>query len=280
MIKTWLNNELWEGDLSISPNDRGLTLGDGVFETLAVTDGVVLWRREHLDRMSKACAELGLPFPQRQTGEAIDALTRHAKGLQVLRLTLTRGVGARGLAGTITKPTLIGTLQPFDVAMRFQPVTLMTTGIRRNLQSPSSRIKTLSYIDNILAAREAAAAGMDDAVMLNTAGRVACSTVGNVFLEVAGALVTPSLKEGILPGIMRDVVIAEAKKMGVTVRERQVRAPDIAKADAMFVTNSLRFLRSVTRCDKKRFTRPSKLLDSLCKGLLNAEQEQLILQRG
>lgn len=280
MIKTWLNNELWEGDLSISPNDRGLTLGDGVFETLAVTDGVALWRKEHLDRMQRACTELGLPFPRQQASAAIDALTHHAKGHHVLRLTLTRGIGGRGLAGTTAAPTLIGTLQPFAVAMRFQPVSLMTASIRRNLQSPSSRIKTLSYIDNILAAREAAAADMDDALMLNTAGRVACTTIGNVFLEVDGTLIAPSLKEGILPGIMRDVVMTKAKKLGVTVRERQVRPTEIAKADAMFVTNSLRFLRSVTRCDTKRFTRPSKLLDSLCKGLLNAEQEQLILQRG
>jgi branched-chain amino acid aminotransferase len=280
MNRTWFNGQLWEGDLALSPYDRGLTLGDGVFETIAVTDGVALWSNEHIERMIRACAELGLPFSHQKFTAAIDALTHLTKGHHVLRLTLTRGVGGRGLAGPATIPTLIGTLQPFDAAMRFQPVTLITTSVRRNLQSPTSRMKTLSYIDNILAAREAATAGMDDGLMLNTAGRVASTTIGNVFLETDGVLLTPSLKEGILPGIMRNAVISLAKHMGISVRERQVRPNDIASADAMFVTNSLRFLRSVSRCDKKRFTVPSKLLDSLCKGLLNAEQEQIILKRG
>jgi branched-chain amino acid aminotransferase len=280
MNKTWFNGELWEGDIAISPHDRGLTLGDGVFETIAVTEGIALWRDEHLERMRKAAAELGVPFPKAQITTAVDALILRAKGHHVLRLTLTRGAGGRGLSADVSTPTLIGTSQPFDVSLRFQAMTMMTASLRRNLQSPTSRLKTLSYIDNILAAREASAAGMDEALMLNTAGRVASATIGNVFLEIDGLLITPSLKEGILPGIMRNVVISKAKQMGVTVRERQVRPNDIAKADAMFVTNSLRFLRSVSRCDKKRFTRPSKLLDGLCKALLNAEQEQIILQRG
>lgn len=280
MNKTWFNGELWEGDIALSPYDRGLMLGDGVFETIAVNSGVALWRSEHIERMRQAAAELGLPFPETQIDAAVDALVHGTKGHHALRLTLSRGHGGRGLGGSISTPTLIGTLQPFDVSLRFQAVALMTTAIRRNLQSPASRIKTLSYIDNVLAAREATAAGMDDALMLNTAGRVACATIGNVFLEIDGVLITPSLKEGILPGIMRDVVITRAKQMGVTVRERQVRASEIAKADAMFVTNSLRFLRSASRCDKKRFTRPSKLLDGLCKAVLNAEQVQIILQRG
>jgi branched-chain amino acid aminotransferase len=112
---------------------------------------------------------------------------------------------------------------------------------------------------------------------LNTAGRVACSCIGNVFLEVDGGLVTPSLSEGILPGIMRDSVIRLAKQAGVKVREKQVKQTDIAKADAMFITNSLRFVRSVTRCDDNRFSTRSRLLDTVVRGLLNIEQDQIIL---
>ena len=280
MNRVWFDGKLQDGNLSLSPHDRGLTLGDGVFETMAVTHGVALWCAEHIDRMAKAATEVGLSFPRAQVMAAVEALTHGTAGHHVLRLTLTGGTGGRGLAASVNNPTLIGTLQSFDVNLRFQPTTLITANIRRNMQSPSSRIKTLSYIDNVIAAREAAGADVDDALMLNTAGRVACTTIGNVFLENDGILLTPSLKEGILPGIMRDMVISGAKNLGLIVRERQIRPNDIANADAMFMTNSLRFLRSVTRCDKKRFTRPSKLLDKLCKQLLNAEQQHIISKRG
>ncbi len=277
MKRIWLNKELVKGKLALSAYDRGLTLGDGIFETFAVNRGVALWRFEHVERMRKAATELGLPFSDDNIENAIDALTDRAKGSHVLRLTLTRGESGRGLAGGLTKPTLIGTLQPFDEKLRFQPASLMTSSIRRNLHSPSSRLKTLSYIDNILAAREAHARGVDDALMLNTAGRVACCSIGNVFLEIDGALVTPSLNEGILPGIMRDAVIKLAKHAGITVKEKQIKPSDIAKADVMFMTNSLRFLRNVTKCDDKRFSTRSKILDTFTRVLLNAEQEQIIL---
>jgi branched-chain amino acid aminotransferase len=277
MKRVWLNKALVKGKLALSAQDRGLTLGDGVFETFAVTKGVALWRFEHIERMRKAAGELGIPFPEEDIENAIDALTHRARDSHVLRLTLTRGEGGRGLAGDIAKPTLIGSLQPFDDKLRFQPMTLVTSMVRRNLHAPSSRLKTLSYIDNILAAREAHAAGVDDALMLNTGGRVASITIGNVFLESDGALLTPSLNEGILPGIMRDAIIRLARQAGVKVSEKQVRPVDIAKADGMFVCNSLRFVRAVTTCDDKRFPTRSKIIETIVRGLLNMEQEQIIL---
>jgi branched-chain amino acid aminotransferase len=277
MKRVWLNKELVEGKLAVSAHDRGLTLGDGIFETLAVNGNVPLWRFEHVERMRKAAAELGLPFPEDAVEDAIDALTDRCKGHHVLRLTLTRGEGGRGLAGPVAKPTLIGSLVPFNESLRFQSVSLMTSSVRRNLHSPSSRLKTLSYIDNVLAAREAYDAGVDDALMLNSAGRVACSSIGNIFLLVDGGLVTPSLGEGILPGIMRDAVIRLAKQGGFKVSEKQIRPVDISGADAMFVTNSLRFVRSVTKCGEKRFSTRSKILDRIVQGLLNMEKEQLVL---
>jgi branched-chain amino acid aminotransferase len=280
MNKVWFESEITTSEIMLSPFDRGLILGDGIFETLAVTDGVVLWQDEHLARMAAAALELGLPFAVGRIEKAIQDLTRSTTGHHVLRLTLTRGVVGRGLSVDATKPTLIATLQPFDVTLRFQPLTLATSSIRRNLQSPSSRIKTLSYIDSVLAAREATTAGRDDALQLNTAGRVACATIGNVFFDMGGTLLTPSLKEGLLPGVMRGAIITAAKRMGIVLRERQVRVTDIASADAMCVTNSLRFLRGVTRCDNKRFTKPSKLFNALCKALLDTEQNQIMSKKG
>jgi branched-chain amino acid aminotransferase len=277
MKRVWFNKELVAGKFALSAQDRGLTLGDGLFETLAVNKGIALWRFEHIERMRKAAVELGLPFPETDIENAIDALTDRTKDHHVLRLTLTRGEGGRGLSGDIAKPTLVGSLQPFDASLRFQPVSLLTSKIRRNLHSPSSRLKTLSYVDQILAAREAIAGEADDALMLNTGGRVSCTTIGNIFLEFNGALVTPSLSEGVLPGIMRDAVIRLAKNAGISIREKQVKPADLAKADFMFVTNSLRFVRAVTKLDGKRFSARSKFVDKIVQGLLNVEQEQIIL---
>jgi branched-chain amino acid aminotransferase len=277
MKRVWLNKALVEGKLALSAFDRGLTLGDGVFETIAVTGAVPLWRFEHLERMRGAAQILGIPFPEEMVENAVDALTHKAKGHHVLRLTLTRGEGGRGLAGTIEKPTLIGTLQPFDEKLRFQATSLVTSTIKRNLSSPASTVKSMSYIDNILAAREAHDKGVDDALMLNSAGRVSCTTIGNIFFETDGVLVTPALSEGVLPGIMRASVIATAKQLGIAVKEKRVVPKDLMAADAIFITNSLRFLRGVTKLDGKRFSVRSKIIDRIVQSLLKVEQEQLIL---
>jgi branched-chain amino acid aminotransferase len=277
MKRVWFGKRLMKGKIALSPQDRGLTLGDGVFETIAVTGSVPLWRFEHVERMRAAAGALGIAFPEDEVENAIDALTHKARGHHVLRLTLTRGEAARGLAGPVSKPTLVGNLQPFEHSLRFQPVSLATSSVRRSLQAPSTRLKTLSYVDNVAAAREAAAAGADDALMLNSAGRVACSSIGNIFIEAGGVLTTPTLSEGILPGIMRAAVIAAARRCGVRLREKPVKASDVIKADCVWVSNSLRFVRPVTRLDKTRYGIRSKVMDGIIRCLLEMEQEQIVI---
>jgi branched-chain amino acid aminotransferase len=278
MKRVWLNTELVEGKIALSAFDRGLTLGDGVFETIAVKNAVALWRFEHLERMRAAADMIGISYPEDQIENAIDALTHKAKGHHVLRLTLTRGEGGRGLAVKTGKPTLVGTLQPFDVKLRFQPTALITSSIKRNLHSPASSVKSLSYIDNILAARQAHDKDSEDAVMLNSAGRVACTTIGNLFFEKDGTLVTPPLGEAVLPGIMRAEIIRAAKLLGVAVKEKRVTPKDLAEADHIFISNSLRFIRGVTKFDGKRFSTRSKLIDRIAQSLLKAEQDQLMFE--
>jgi branched-chain amino acid aminotransferase len=276
MKRVWHKGGLVNGKISLSPFDRGLTLGDGVFETIAVTNAVPLWRYEHLQRMAAAARALGIQFDLEEVEAAIDALSHRAKGSHALRLTLTRGEVARGLAAEGNEPELIGTLQPFDAALRFAPVTLATASTRRNLHSVSSRIKSLSYADNVIAAREAHAHGAEDALMLNSAGRVACTTIGNIFIETEDTILTPALAEGVLPGIMRAEVIKLAKLAGLKLREGKVSPAQLRAAKALYVSNSLRFLRPVVKLDGKKFGR-SKLFDVLSRGLLNAETDQMML---
>ncbi len=239
-----------EGDLPLQPTDRGLLLGDGVFETLLIIDGVALWREAHLARMGESSRELGISFDVGKIARAIDGLlARTSTGAHVLRITLTRGRAARGLAGEGNAPTLLVSIDSFSKDLLFQPVRLATSSIRRNEQAPSSRLKTLSYIDNIAAAREAAAKGADDALMLNTAGNAASSTIANLFLVKGEQLITPSLDQAILAGIMRRVLLDEAADLGLRPVERTVAPFELKTADAVFLTNSLRFIRPVTELD-------------------------------
>ncbi len=227
--------------MTLNSQDRGLLLGDGIFETLLVLNNTALWRAEHLARMERAAAELGIAYDRAMINAAIDAhlsLDPH-----VLRLTLTRGLTPRGLASNGGDPTLLVSLDRFDTSLMFQPVTLATSRIRRNEYAPSSRLKTLSYIDNIAAARETAPY---EALMLNTASHVASATIANIFLLKDGELITPARDQAILPGVMRGLLLEYFPHT-----ERIIAPAELFTADAVFLTNSLRFIRPVTSLDGK-----------------------------
>ena len=119
--------------------------------------------------------------------------------------------------------------------------------IRRNEHSPLSQLKSLAYLDNILALREADAAGCDEAILLNTAGRIAGGSRSNLFLVLDGTVTTPPPSEGLLPGIARQTVLALAAKHGIPAREAALAPADLAKASEAFLTNSLLEVLPVTR---------------------------------
>lgn len=272
MKTVWFKGRLTAEPVSLDAHDRGLTLGDGVFETIAVIAGKAQWLDRHLQRMADAALELGIVFAEDEVRSAVAAcLSCSTEAMEVLRVTLTRGVAARGLAAKGTEPTLVVTLDGFDANNMFWPCRLATSTIRRNQHAPSSRLKTLSYVDAVMAAREVRAEA-DEALMLNTADNVASVTTGNVFLLQDGRLVTPSLDQGILPGIMRAVVIEAAKAQRIAVEERVVSREELQNADGVFATNSLRFIRPVSSYDgRETDTRgvealAAKLKDQLLKG--------------
>ena len=251
MRRVWFNGTLTDGMLAIDARDRGLLLGDGVFETMLVLNTTALWANMHLARMESAAKELGLGFDRGTVDDAIDEILEGAAATHyVLRITLTRGSSTRGLGGNGGTSSMMITIDPFDPTLMFQPVTLATSTIRRNTHSPTSRLKTISYIDNIAAAREASAKGMEDALMLNVSGAACCSTIANLFLVKNGMLVTPARDQGILTGVIRQALIAAAGNLGVATEERVVQPAELAKADGVFLTNSLRFIRPVKALDQ------------------------------
>ncbi len=267
MRRVWFNGELKSRTLPLDPRDRGLLLGDGIFETLLVLNRTALWANMHLARMESAAKELGIGFARDAVDDAIAEILDDAPEThQVLRITLTRGGSTRGLGSNGGTPTLLITLDPFDPALMFQPVMLATSAIRRNPTSPASRLKTISYIDNIAAAREAAARGMEDALMLNVAGAVACSTIANLFILKNGTLVTPARDQGILTGVTRQALISAAGQLGIATEERAVMPAELLSADAVFLTNSLRLIRPVKSLDQQPLAQRdlSEIEASLC----------------
>lgn len=248
-------------------DDRGLLLGDGLFETLLAVGGAPVDLAAHLDRMAAGCAALGLPSLDR--AEAEGAIARAIQGLgaerAAIRLTLTAGSGGRGLDRPEAPVTrLFATAAPAPVPTG--PARLATAAARRNEGSPASRWKTLAYLDNVLARREASAAGADEAVMLNNRGQVACAGAANLFWTNAGRLFTPGLDCGVLAGVMRGRVLAAARAMGMEAIEVAAPRAALDEAEALFLTNSLIGVRPVGALDE-RVLAPSRLVEALARAV-------------
>jgi branched-chain amino acid aminotransferase len=248
-MKVSINGVLMEAaQARIDPADRGYTLGDGVFETIAVRRNAVRHLALHLARFRAGANLLGIPLPgddQHIAGMIGAAITGNDVKECVVRMTLTRGPGVRGLATPPQPtPTLLITVAPLPPPADPAKV-IIAKSTRRNEHSPLSRIKHTNYLDNILARREAEAAGADDALLLNTAGRVAESTVANIFVLVDGFMLTPPVGDGALPGIMRGEAIKLAKG-----EEGEVTPEKLMRASEVFLTNALG-IRPVTHIDGK-----------------------------
>jgi branched-subunit amino acid aminotransferase/4-amino-4-deoxychorismate lyase len=238
--------------LTVGADDRGLLLGDGLFETLLWSAGALAAFEAHAARLARGCAALGLPAPDpdRLRAAALDAVTR--AGLSAtraaVRLTWTAGEGGRGL----DRPADLAPRLLASAAPSVQPAggaRLVTVDIRRNEGSPASRLKTLACLDNVLARRAARLAGADEALMLNNRGEIAGAAAANLFWFEADALVTPALDCGVLDGTVRGAVIERARQARIEVREVRAGRPRLEKASGLFLTNSLIGLRPVEAID-------------------------------
>lgn len=235
--------------MTVPIDDRGLTLGDGLFETVLAEDGTLRLWNEHVARLVRGCAALGLPAPD---GEVLERAARQALagvgllgGRAAVRLSWTAGSGGRGLdRPTTPEPRLV--VQAAPAPLPSGSARLATVSIRRNPTSPTSRLKTLAYLDPVLARREAVLAGADEALMLDTEGRIACAAAANVFWLAGGRLYTPALDCGVLDGIIRARVITAAP---CEVVETRAGLEALNEAEAMFLTNSLLGVRAVSSLD-------------------------------
>ena len=269
----WLNGERSDAPpTAFDLSDRGLLLGDGLFDTALVIEGNPVYRNEHLLRLEEACRAIRLVIDPTLLSAALDTA---AAGLAFgsVRLTVTRGPGSRGLSPqNLVRPTIIASNANLTAGVAFKPQSLWQSSIRRNETSPCSRMKTLGYLDAVLANAEAKENGCDDAYFLNTRGCVVCAATCNLFMLTDRALVTPPLQEGALPGVTRAIVMRLARELGLEGHERPIDPGDLAQADAVFVTNSLKLIAPVERLGERRIRRGSgeivaQLAAALCEDI-------------
>ncbi|NQT06372.1 MAG: branched-chain-amino-acid transaminase [Candidatus Omnitrophica bacterium] len=257
-MKIFVNNRIVdEKKASISIFDRGFLYGDGIFETMRSYNGRVLALDRHLDRLysSAKVIDLKIKLGRESIKKQIYKLIR-INGLKdaYIRLAATRGEGRVGLNAVTAKSSsvviIVKHFTPYPAAFYEKGISLYTSSVRRNAESPLSSIKSLNYLNNILARMDAQKRGADDALLLNTKGFVAESAVSNIFMIKRKGLITPSLNSGILPGVTREIVLSIAKKAGLKAIERKVSPRELKGADEVFLTNTLMEVMPVVKIDK------------------------------
>ena len=235
-----------EKNAKISVFDHGLLYGDGIFEGIRAYNGRVFQLKEHIDRLFYSAKAILLDIPMSH-GEVMKAVveTCRQNGIRdgYIRLLVTRGIGTLGLNPNRCKdPSVIiiaDKIQLYAPELYEKGMEIITVPTTRNLHSAlNPAIKSLNYLNNILAKMEANIAGCEEAVMLNAEGFVSECTGDNIFIVKAGRVLTPPLSAGALHGITRGVVMDLAREEGVTVAEPNLTRYDLFNADECFLTGT------------------------------------------
>ncbi len=246
-----------ERDAKVSVFDHGLLYGDGVFEGIRIYHGRVFKLKEHIDRLfySAKAILLQIPMSHAQIMRAtVETCRKNKLRDGYIRLVVTRGVGTLGLnPRTCKKPSVIiiaDKIQLYPPEFYQRGLDIITVPTTRNLHSAlNPAIKSLNYLNNILAKIEANNAGVEEAVMLNAEGFVAECTGDNLFIVKNRALFTPPLSAGALYGITRQTVIELAEEAGLKVSEPNLTRYDLFNADECFLTGTGAVLIPVVKID-------------------------------
>ena len=250
-MMVWLDGEVLPADRArIAAVDHGVTVGDGVFETCKINDGVPFALGRHLRRLARSAAVLGLPCPpevaiRTAVDELLAAVAR--QGLGRLRITLTGGPGPLGSDRGAVPPTLIVAAAPS--AGWPDRIAAVTVPWPRNERSPIAGAKTTSYAENVVALAEAHRRGAHEALLSNTRGELCEGTGSNVVVERGGVLVTPPLASGCLAGITRELLLEWAAQEGLPVIEDVVTMAELVAAPEVLLTSSTRDVQHVTDLD-------------------------------
>jgi len=246
-MKVWIDGKVVDGPQAMVPvTDHGFLYGDGVFEGMRVYSRRIFRLEDHLSRLRTASRCIGLSLPGGIDGLrqiVLETARAFDRDDAYIRLVVSRGEGALGVdPTTCANPRVVCIvdevrLYPEDKLR--QGISLLTVSLRR----PSSdtldpRVKSLNYLNNALAKREARLRGADEALLLNAQGHVAEASVANVFCVRAGELFTPPASDGALEGITRATVLELARRDGIPAAERTLGRFDLLAADEVFLTGS------------------------------------------
>ncbi|MEY2410989.1 MAG: branched-chain amino acid aminotransferase [Verrucomicrobiota bacterium] len=275
-MKIYLDGRYYdEKNAKISVFDHGLLYGEGFFEGIRAYNGRVFKLKEHIDRLFDSAKAILLDIPLSRAAvmrAVVDTCRRNNLRDGYIRLVVTRGVGTLGLnPNRCRRPSVIviaDRIQLYSPALYARGMAIVTVATVRNLHSAlNPAIKSLNYLNNVLAKIEANIAGVEEAIMLNASGYVAECTGDNIFIVKNGLIYTPPLSSGALYGITRGTVMALAAERGIAVSEPNLTRYDLYIADECFLTGTGAEIIPVTKIDGRVIGtgRPGPVTKSLVK---------------
>ena len=264
----YLNDKfVQEHDAVISVFDHGFLYGDGVYETIRSYGPRLFIRDQHLSRLFRSAEAIGLtiPIPLKEWADILhEAIARNKVGTDqrdaYLRITVSRGTGDIGLNPALCpSPTVVVMTKPLvppASELYEKGVNIIVASTKRNLPSAlPPQMKTLNFLNNILAKREALAAGAFDSILLNWEQHLTECTISNLFFVADGILRTPALECGLLDGITRGIVIRLAGELHIGVEEGRFTVDQLYQADECFLTNTSMEIMPVSMVDTKKIAR-------------------------
>ena len=246
-----------EGEAKVSVFDHGLLYGDGIFEGIRFYNGRVFRLEEHHDRLWDSARSICLEIPisrQAMTEALLETIRKNGLRDGYIRQIVTRGVGNLGLnPAQCKRPSVIiiaATIALYPEEVYQNGLTIVTCATRRSGPATlNPAVKSLNYLNNVMARIEANLAGADEALMLNDAGNVAECTADNVFIIKKGQVFTPPIAAGALRGITRGVVFEIAAELGVKISETDITRHDVFVADECFLTGTAAEIIPVIKAD-------------------------------
>ena len=246
-MKVWIDGAIVEGSQARIPvTDHGFLYGDGVFEGMRVYSRRIFRFDDHLSRLATGARCLGLTIPggvEAARRIVIDTARAHARDDAYLRLIVSRGEGSLGVDPTsCTNPRIVciaDQVSLYPEEKLRNGIDLVTSSLRKPAPDVlDPRVKSLNYLNNALAKREARRQGADEALLLNAAGQVVEASVANVFAVRAGRLLTPPATDGALEALTRDTVLVLAREQRIPAEERTLGRFDLLAAEEVFLTGS------------------------------------------
>ena len=237
----------------ISSKDRGLLLGDGVFETMLYKDKELILYDLHIKRLNESLKKIFINFKLNKKEYKRKIINLIKKNNLInksssVRITVTRGKSVRGIdVKDNALPTILISASPLENNLRLKPVRLGVSDIRRNESSPLSNLKTLNYLDNIVAKKISMNQGYDDVIFLNSKNNICCCSTSNIFYLIRGKFYTPPLSDGVLNGTIRAKLIAKKK-----VAVKSIKLNNLLKCNEIFITNSIFGIRPVAKVLNKK----------------------------